>query len=116
MGRCQKCDQGQVLSDKVIYTGSYLPNLGIQSNTNLTTVLSIINTIFGSSSTLTIIKMESEEGTTITNQDFVGKTVELIVIDDITKNSGFTKNTSSSVITLTDVILTTGQNLTIFLS
>lgn len=113
-GKCVKKSR-QIRSDDVYYTGPYLPNLGIPSNTNFTTILQIINTIFGStgSSTL-IIRMFSEVGTTITNPDLIGKSVQFVIIDDYTKNLGFTKLLISDTITFTDgTVLTEGQVLTI---
>lgn len=106
---------GQISSDKVFYTGSYLPNLGIQTNTNLTTILSIMNAIFTNTANMVILKLVSVAGITITSSDLVGRTVQLIVIDGISKNTGFTKATSSPTITFTDdTILIDGQIITIF--
>lgn len=116
-GRCCKCNPSQISSDDVFYVGAYLTNLGIYPNTNLTTILSIIDTIFASTSNIIIIKMESEAGFTITNQEFIGKTVQLVVFESISKNSGFTKLVSSPTITFTDgTSFSNGQTITIFLT
>lgn len=45
MGRCEpEMDEiGQISSDKVFYTGKYLPNLDINTNQTLTQILQILN-------------------------------------------------------------------------
>lgn len=49
MTRCTSPTPGQINTDDVFYTGSYLPNLDINTNTNLTTIIELLNTVFGSS-------------------------------------------------------------------
>lgn len=64
-----------------------------------------------------IIKMTSVSGTTITNAAMANREVGAIIIDDYTKNQGFTKTLSGTVITFTDgTELTNGQTITILLA
>lgn len=63
-----------------------------------------------------IITMLSSAGSTIVNAMLVGRNVAAIIIDDYSKNIGFTKNILDNFITFTDgTILVEGQSLTIFL-
>lgn len=64
-----------------------------------------------------IIKMTSVSGTTITNTAMANREVGAIIIDDYTKNQGFTKTLSGTVITFTDgTELSNGQTITILLA
>lgn len=113
-GRCSRCNSKQVNSNDVYYSGSYLPNIAVESNMTLTTILNILNIVLGQSG-ITPIRLIATAGSTITDFSLTGKTVLLIVIDDITKNTGFTKITSSPTINFTDgTSLVDGQVITIF--
>lgn len=61
------------------------------------------------------LEMVSVTGVTISNAALANKDVVAIVIDDITKNKGFTKVLANNYLTFTDgTTLTAGDNLTIF--
>lgn len=60
------------------------------------------------------IQVTGSSGLTITDSRLTGRDVGLIVIDDMTKNIGFTKTTSGSTITFTDgTELIGGETITI---
>lgn len=64
-----------------------------------------------------IIKMTSVSGTTVINTAMENREVGAIMIDDYTKNIGFTKATNSDTLTFNDgTELTNGQTITIFLA
>lgn len=64
-----------------------------------------------------IIKMTAVTGTTVVNAAMQGREVGAIMIDDYTKNIGFTKATGSDTLTFNDgTELTNGQTITIFLA
>jgi len=64
-----------------------------------------------------VIKMTSTAGSTIVSAKMVGREVGAVVIDDITKNQGFSKPTPSDTLTFTDgTQLGAGQAITIFLA
>lgn len=123
---CQQCQQSSckgnkcnrkcsplIGSDNVYYEGEYLPNLGVQTNTSLTTILQILNAIYSGSSII-IVNMTAIAGTSITHPDFVGKNIKLIVVDSQANNKDFVKAPESDTITLTNGFsLFGGESLTI---
>jgi len=64
-----------------------------------------------------VIKITSVAGVTITHNSMINREVGAIIIDDYTKNTGFTKVLANNFITFTDgTQLINGQSITIFLA
>lgn len=63
-----------------------------------------------------IVKMTAVSGVVIANSNMLNRDVGAIIINDFTKNSGFTKNLPENYLTLTDgTELAGGETITIFL-
>ena len=108
MGRCQKCEtEGQIDSNDVFYTGSYLPDLDIQTNTNFTQVLQKINDLFGGNLGLNIQSgnfVQSSDGLTLIYQipHNLGGIPTGISVQSLNQNSpNFTVSYNFNYITIT---------------
>lgn len=63
-----------------------------------------------------IFKMAAISGSVVTNTKMTNRDVGAVIINDYTKNSGFTKNLPENKLTFTDgTELSGGEQLTIFL-